>query len=94
MVNLLPWWRPWRQVTVTKANPRALTELGRRGAIIDTIEMPTRFHAVALTHTVMVRQQAWRVYPAADQLATGRTQVWMTDAPPLNLAALAASVFS
>ncbi|UQX13194.1 hypothetical protein [Candidatus Mycobacterium methanotrophicum] len=84
--------KPWRQVVVTKANDRALAELARRGVIIDTIKTPTRFHAVALAHTVMARQQAWRVHPAADQLATGRTQVWMNDAPPVDLAALAASM--
>ena len=56
--------------------------------------MPTRFHAQVLAHTVMVRQQAWRVHPTAQRLAAGRTQVWMADAPPLDLAALTASVAS
>ena len=35
--------------------------------------VPTRFHAQVLAHTVMVRQQAWRVHPTAQRLAAGRT---------------------
>lgn len=78
-------------MAVTRASHRALTELRRRGTIIDTVDLPTWFHGQVLAHTVMTRQQAWRVHPAKEQLETGRTQVWMNDAPPVDLSALAAS---
>ena len=83
--------RPWLQVAVTNGNRRALSELQRRGATVDNVVVPTRFHAQVLVHAVMVRQQAWRVHPAAHLLTAGRTQAWMADAPTVNLAALAAA---
>lgn len=84
--------RPWHQVAVTNATPRALTELRRRGTIIDNITQPTRFHAQVLAHAVITRQQAWRVHPTPERLAAGRTQVWMADAPPVDLATLMTGV--
>jgi len=81
--------KPWQQVVVTKANRRALDELRRRATIIDNIVMPTRFHAQVLAHTVMTRQQAWRIHPTPEQLTQGRTNVWMADAPAVYLAELA-----
>jgi hypothetical protein len=84
--------RPWHQVAVTNGTRRALGEVHRRGATVDNLVVPTRFHALVLAHAVMVRQQAWRVHPVAHRLATGRTQAWMADAPAVALAALAAAV--
>jgi hypothetical protein len=81
--------KPWLQVAVTNANPRAMAELLRRGALVDSITVPTRFHAQVLAHAVMTRQEAWRVHPTPQRLAAGRTQVWMADAPPVDLSALA-----
>jgi hypothetical protein len=81
--------KPWRQVVITKANPRALAELRRRSAIVTSLTLPTRFHAQVLAHAVMTRQQAWRVHPSPDQLAVGRTQVWMADAPAVQLGFIA-----
>jgi hypothetical protein len=81
--------KPWRQVIVTKANPRALTEIRRRSVIVTGLALPTRFHAQILSHAVMIRQQAWRVHPSAAQLGKGRTQVWMADAPAVPLGFLA-----
>ncbi|WP_231963899.1 hypothetical protein [Mycobacterium adipatum] len=86
--------RPWRQVTVTNGTRRALGEVHRRGATVDHLVLPTRFHAQVLAHAVMVRQQAWRVHPVTHLLATGRTQVWMADGPDVDLAALSATVLS
>jgi len=40
----------------------------------------------------MSGQQAWRVHPTMQRLDAGRTQVWMADAPAVDLAALAATV--
>lgn len=84
--------KPWMQVAVTNASTRALGELRRRGTLVTSRTVPTRFHAQVLAHAVMVRQQAWRVHPAPRYLAAGRTQAWMADAPPVNLATLAADL--
>lgn len=81
--------RPWLQVAITNGSKRALAELLRRGAMISAIEVPTQFHAQVLMQAVMVRQQAWRVHPALERLSVGRTQVWMDDAPPVDLTELA-----
>lgn len=81
--------KPWRQVVITKANPRALAEIRRRSVIVTSFTLPTRFHAQVLAHAVMIRQQAWRVHPNAEQLPVGRTQVWMADAPAVPLGSLA-----
>lgn len=56
------------------------------------VVVPHWFHAQALVRAVMVRQWWWRVYPASSELATGRTRVWMSDAPPVHLRALARAV--
>ena len=84
--------KPWLQVAVTNASARALGELGRRGVTVASLTVPTRFHAQVLAHAVMVRQRAWRVHPAPHYLAAGRTQVWMAEAPPVDLAALASDL--
>lgn len=84
--------RPWHQVAVTNGTRRALGLLHRRGATVDNLIVPTRFHARVLMHTVMVRQQNWRVYPVAHRLSVGRTQAWMDDAPAVDLAALYAAM--
>lgn len=84
--------KPWQQVVFTKANHRAMTAIHRRGKLVSTVVVPNRFHAIAVTNFVMVRQQEWRVYPAENQLDIGRTQVWMADAPAVDLDALAAKV--
>jgi hypothetical protein len=55
----------------------------------NSVTLPTRFHAQVLAHAVMTRQQAWRVHPTPQQLAAGRTHVWMSDAPAVDLTALA-----
>lgn len=81
--------KPWQQVVVTNASPRAMNQLRRRAAILDHLVVPTRFHAQVLAHTVMTRQQHWRIHPSPQQLSQGRTQVWIAEAPPVNLSELA-----
>lgn len=83
--------KPWYQVAVTNGSQRAMTELRRRVTVITSAEVPTWFDGQVLAHTVITRQQAWRVHPAKTQLTIGRTHVWMNDAPPVDLAALASS---
>jgi hypothetical protein len=81
--------RHWLQVAITNGSKRALAELLRRGAMISASHVPTQFHAQVLAHAVMIRQQAWRVHPAFERLPVGRTQVWMNDAPAVDLNDLA-----
>lgn len=81
--------KPWYQVAVTNGSDRAMTELRRRVTVIASVEVPTWFHGQVLVNAVMTRQQAWRVHPAKTQLSIGRTHVWMNDAPPVDLAAVA-----
>jgi len=80
--------KPWHQVIITKANRRALAELHRRATVLNSVTLPTRFHAQILAHAVMTRQQNWRVHPTPQQLPRGRTQVWIAEAPPVALRAL------
>lgn len=84
--------RPWLQVAITNGSKRALTELLRRGAMVAATRVPTQFHAQVLVHAVMVRQRGWRVHPAAERLSVGRTQVWMGDAPAVDLDDLAGTL--
>jgi hypothetical protein len=84
--------RPWRQVAITNGSKRAVGELLRRAAMVSTLRVPTQFHAQVLAHAVMIRQQAWRVHPALERLPVGRTQVWMDDAPAVDLIDLARSL--
>ncbi len=79
--------KPWHQVVVTKGNHRAMAALRLRARVLSTVAVPNRFRAVILAHQVMWRLQNWRVHPARSQLAIGRTQVWMADAPHVDLAA-------
>jgi hypothetical protein len=79
--------KPWQQVIVTYSLQGF--ERRRHVTVIDSITLPNKFAADILAHHVMVRQQNWRVHPAKTQLALGRTQVWMADAPRVDLAELA-----
>ncbi len=81
--------QPWYQIAFTKTKSKQ--ELLKRGAIVDSIVVPTQFHARVLVHTVMLALHAWRVHPAPPRLRIGRTQVWMNDAPPVDLKAVAAT---
>lgn len=83
--------RPWLQVAITNGGMGGLRELHRRANVVDRLTVATRFHAQVLAHDVMIRQRAWRIHPTPRRLSAGRTQVWMADAPPVDLQALAAS---
>jgi hypothetical protein len=84
--------RPWRQVAITNGSKRAVAEMGRRGATVAALRLPTQFHAQILAHAVMIQQQAWRVHPALERLPVGRTQAWMADAPAVDLQSLAGAL--
>lgn len=80
---------PWRQLVVSNGSARSMTELRRRGDILDLTTVPTRFHGVVLAHEVFRTVHPWRVYPSATKLKTGRTQVWANDAPAVDLSVIA-----
>lgn len=84
---------PWHQVAYSGGSARSSDVLRRRGAVVDSAVVPTRFHAQALTHAVMLTQQCWRVHPAPSQLKVGNTTVWMADAPAVDLKALTRQLF-
>lgn len=85
--------KPWQQLVISNANSRSMNELRRRATILQTVVLPTRFHAVVLAHVVMIQMQAWRVHPTPEQLATGRTQVWMSEAPGVDVEAVAGALW-
>lgn len=85
--------KPWQQLVISNGNSRAMNELRRRATILQTVTLPTRFHAVVLAHVVMNRLQAWRVHPTTEQLATGRTQVWMKEAQNVDVEAIAVALW-
>ena len=74
--------RPWLQVAVTNASRRALGELHRRGATVDNVVVPTRFHAQVLAHAVMVRQQRGESTPSRTGFRPGARKCgWPTRRP-------------
>lgn len=85
--------KPWQQLVISNGNSRSMNELRRRATILQTVTLPTRFHAVVLAHVVMNRMQAWRIHPTPEHLATGRTQVWMNEAQDVDVEAIAAALW-
>lgn len=83
--------RPWKQVAVTNGTARSLQDLRRRGDILEITTVATRFHAVVLASEVMAVVRAWRIHPSKSQLASGRSQVFANDGPPVDLSVLAVS---
>ncbi|MDA0252551.1 MAG: hypothetical protein O3B27_06085 [Actinomycetota bacterium] len=67
---------------------RAWQELHRDDITLSQVVVPHWFYAQVLARAVLVRQKWWRVYPLRRQLPIGRTRVWMSDAPPVQLRAL------
>lgn len=61
----------------------------RDGSVIAQVRMPTRFHAILLTESVLRSVQAWRVQ--LDGRGQTATTSWFDDAPFVDLAELARS---
>ena len=78
-----------RQVATTRTSDRALHELRKRGKVIDSLTVPTRFHATALMNAVLVHLDAWRICAPPGAVAQGRTLTWAGNAPAVRLAKLA-----
>jgi hypothetical protein len=68
---------------------RAWQDLQRFRIPLSGVAVPHWFYAQVLARAVIVRQSWWRVYPLRNELPVGRTRVWMSDAPPVQLRALA-----
>lgn len=78
---------PWRQLVATNGGDRAVTEIRRRGEILDLTTVTTKFHADLLVHDVMTRLAPWQVQ--ARPLRKGRGQAWSDDAPDIDLSVIA-----
>lgn len=78
-----------RQVTTGRTSTLDTAELRRRGHVLHQVQVPTRFHATLLTHSVLQHVGPWRFHAGTDQLQQGFTQAWIADAPEVDLHSLA-----
>lgn len=78
-----------RQVAVSRVSDKSLPGLRRRGAMIDSTTVPTRFHATVLAHELLQILDQWRLQIPPGLITQGRTQTWTIDAPQVDLDALA-----
>lgn len=68
---------------------RAWQNLRRNDIVLSEVLVPHWFYGQVLAHAVLRRQWWWRVYPLRSELPIGRTRIWMSDAPVVQLRALA-----
>jgi len=88
--------RPRRPKNLQKPAPgageinrlRAWENLHAHDIALSSVQVPNYFYAQVLVRAVMVSQWWWRVYPSREVLPLGRTRLWMSDAPPVQLRAL------
>lgn len=73
------------QIATTRHTLTARKELRRRGRIVDSTTVPTRFHATLVTHHVLKEVRPWRFRPGPGAVAQGYTQAWLDDAPRIKL---------
>lgn len=76
-----------RQVTVARVDHRPLQRMHNRGQLLDSVEVPTRFHATVLMAAVLEAVDHWRVQ--TQLVSQGNTQCWVDDAPAVDLRQLA-----
>lgn len=79
------------QVTFARMDPRPLQRMQRRGDLVDSAVVATRFHATLLAGAVLELVDPWRVKLADQWTKQGSGQGWMVDdqAPTVDLAGLA-----
>lgn len=79
------------QVTFARMDRRPLQRMKRRGDLIDSTVVETRFHATLLAGAVLELVDPWRVKLSDQWTKQGSGQGWMVDdqAPTIDLAALA-----
>ncbi len=75
-----------RQLAIARAEETRVSELHRRGRIIDQAVVPTRFHATVVAHRALSELAPWRFQALPEQVQQGFTQSWLDDAPPSRLA--------
>lgn len=77
---------PLRQIVVTKGSSRQLSEIRRDADILDTVQVPSRFHGLVVEYIVLGRIAPWRVTPSVELISRRRTKTWTADAPTVSLA--------
>lgn len=78
-----------RQVAVCRSAEQTVQELHRRGTVVDSTIVDSRFHAAVLAHELLRLVGPWRVLPPRSRVKQGPTQTWMPDAPKVGLEQLA-----
>jgi hypothetical protein len=78
-----------RQVAVSRASDRTLSDLRKRGRVRSSTTVPTRFHATALAYELLQQIDPWRVQTPPGVVKQGRTQTWLASAPAPKLSELA-----
>lgn len=74
-----------RQLAIGRQTPTKLTEMERRGRVLDQLVVPTRFHATVLVHQLLTLLHPWRFQAGPGQVTQGFTTAWMDDAPDIDL---------
>lgn len=69
------------QCHVVRDRSRMHNELVRRRQIVVARLEPNYFAATARAGELLEAMSGWRVFPAAEQVARGRTQCWLPQAP-------------
>lgn len=74
-----------RQIVITRSTPTTSRDLAKRGRVLDSTTVPTRFHATLLTHQILQDLTPWRFRPNPGDVVQGYTQAWLDDAPATDL---------
>lgn len=74
-----------RQLAINRVSAPRSETLRRRGEVLSTLVVPTRFHATAVLRQVLQDVQPWRFQTSPSQVRQGMTQCWLDDAPPVDL---------
>lgn len=74
-----------RQVAITRVKAKNHQVLYRRGQVIDSLVLPTKMHAHAVTYQLLRTYHSWRVHAPTDTVRVGPTWCWFADAPPTDL---------
>lgn len=67
---------------------RAWENLHAHDITLSSVLVPNYFYAQVVVRAVIVHQWWWRIYPGREVLPLGRSRLWMSDAPPVQLRAL------
>ncbi|HEY5845381.1 MAG TPA: hypothetical protein VIT42_01205 [Microlunatus sp.] len=76
-----------RQLAVMRSGPKTTEVLRRRGSVLDSVIVSTRFHATVLVHEMLTELGPWRFQAKPGSVLQGITLTWLDDAPSVDLAA-------